>query len=886
MNRKHILLLLLILISCNLHAQEGLPPGWHTTDIGSLSVPGSSEYDSDADIFTLEGTGDQIFRPDNLHFAYTIQTGNFEIITLVSFITGMGTDGYDVSPFEEAGVMVREDLGPFSKTYYLSVKGGDGGIRYYVRNDEDLDKSNHPGEGARDIAVPAWLKIKRIGNSFDSYYSLDGVNWTYSPDATMNIPMNSTCYVGLWCRGNANFVEIWGWGDPNPGSIYNMVAEFEATDIVEIANIYTVQNPVKAHFVNINDEDNLLGVSNVFGKLETDEILYSATSSDLKTCRVTTTEDSLAFNPRALGSCTMTLTAEVASFDLVNKFPVFVWETPEGWQSKDLGNVKASGYVLKQNSMLTLGGSAGASTIQQEEGSHYLYKNLNGDIELSGKIVSTDFATKGSLCGLAILDSASENNSKMARIVYAGDGMIRFESRENQGDTVLMEAQVNASLPVWVKISLDNNAVSAYVSEDNSTWTPLGSEINLNLNNDYTAGLLSGSNDNPGLNTCIFDNIQILNNVPELNNPVADQHLLVGENAEINISKVFGYSGEMPEIELENGSPSVIDAEITNDTILNITALSTGESFVKLTTTIDTVDLENAFTVIATSPLPDDWIFEDVGPVVNQGFAVNNGNNAFSVSTFGNHIAGNQDNFSYLYKSKERARRITANITAIEDRGSGSQAGVMFRESTESGSLNILYTCTAYEGIKLQYRWDDNSYTVIEGSDPDIEPPIWLRLERDQYNYFQAYYSEDRESWTPHGEFKVPLELPSETMIGLAATSGLALGTSTFEDVTIKTFGFPTGLNEQELNESVRVTSYPNPFRDQATIDINLDKPMDVLVNVYNVTGVKISELCNERMYPGSHKISFDASGLESGVYYFRVVTPEKTISERMLLLR
>jgi len=123
-------------------------------------------------------------------------------------------------------------------------------------------------------------------------------------------------------------------------------------------------------------------------------------------------------------------------------------------------------------------------------------------------------------------------------------------------------------------------------------------------------------------------------------------------------------------------------------------------------------------------------------------------------------------------------------------------------------------------------------------------------------------------------------------MVGLAATSGLSLGTSTFEDVIIKTFGFPTGLNEQEPDASVRVTSYPNPFRDQATIDIRLDKPMDVLINVYNVTGMKISELCNERMYPGSHKISFDATGLESGVYYFRVVTPEKTISERMLLLR
>jgi len=160
--------LLIATILCSLvipvlNAQEALPLGWHSTDIGAQDIPGSTSWDQEAEVFTLEGTGDQIFRPDNLHFAYAVQTGNFEIISLVSYVYGMGQMGYNFNPVEEAGVMIREDLSPFANTYYMSVLGGDGGIRYYVRNNDDLHKMNHPGEGAKGIQVPCWLKLKRIG---------------------------------------------------------------------------------------------------------------------------------------------------------------------------------------------------------------------------------------------------------------------------------------------------------------------------------------------------------------------------------------------------------------------------------------------------------------------------------------------------------------------------------------------------------------------------------------------------------------------------------------------------------------------------------------------------------------------------------------------------
>jgi len=234
MNKKLFIATLLFLLALSgTDAQEMLPLGWHSTDIGSQDIPGSTAWDSEAELFTLISTGDQSpdFRPDNVHFAYAVQSGNFEIVTLVSFIYGMGEMGYSLNPFEEAGVMIREDLSSFSKAYYMSVLGGDGGIRYYVRNNNDQDGMNHPGEGAKGMQVPCWLKLKRVGNSFDSYFSLDGVNWTYSPDASRTIEMNPTCYVGIFCRGNANYVELFGWENPNNESIVSATAEFEATKI-------------------------------------------------------------------------------------------------------------------------------------------------------------------------------------------------------------------------------------------------------------------------------------------------------------------------------------------------------------------------------------------------------------------------------------------------------------------------------------------------------------------------------------------------------------------------------------------------------------------------------------------------------------------------------
>jgi len=818
-----------------------------------------------------------------LHGILKLNSGNFEIVTLVSFIYGMGEMGYSLNPFEEAGVMIREDLSSFSKAYYMSVLGGDGGIRYYVRNNNDQDGMNHPGEGAKGMQVPCWLKLKRVGNSFDSYFSLDGVNWTYSPDASRTIEMNPTCYVGIFCRGNANYVELFGWENPNNESIVSATAEFEATKIEEIANIYTVQYPIPGHFVNINTEESYLDISQVFGKLDTDEIIYEAKSSDLGICRSSIPDetDSILITPRGIGSATLTLTGDVSSFNLVNSFPVFVWDTPEGWLSHDLGIMKTAGFAMQEADLFTLGGSANVSSPNLSEGFQFMHKSLVGDAEISTKIGAGEFPSPGGLAGISFQADSVALDAAMARLVYTGEATVRFESRANKGAVLISHAETEMSAPFWIRMNKTGSLMSAYLSEDGVSWTAFGT-VELDLPDEFEGGLICGSSDISNLSIINFEELTLVHSEPAVNNPVPEQRMAVGLTSEIDISGVFGHpDGILPEITLENSDPDVVTTSLNAELLLTLTAISPGEAMISLFTGDD--ELTTEFPVYVTEALESDWIFEDIGETIKEGYPAYLGDQSYSISTFGSGISGTSDHCSFLYKEKTGAQRIVASIGSIEDRGGASQAGIMFRESTDSGSLYILYTVTAYEGLKLQYRWDDNSTPVIEVSNPDIKLPCWIKLARNDFNYFAAAYSLDGESWIPHGEFSIPLDLSPTALVGLTATSGFNEGSSLFDNVYIQE---TTGIEDAEVSYPVKVDHYPNPVRESATLRINVSEQVDMQIILYNMAGMVVAELMNERLNPGLHHILLNTDELVSGNYYYRVVTQGYVITNKIVKIR
>ncbi|HEX7358558.1 MAG TPA: T9SS type A sorting domain-containing protein, partial [Ignavibacteriaceae bacterium] len=73
------------------------------------------------------------------------------------------------------------------------------------------------------------------------------------------------------------------------------------------------------------------------------------------------------------------------------------------------------------------------------------------------------------------------------------------------------------------------------------------------------------------------------------------------------------------------------------------------------------------------------------------------------------------------------------------------------------------------------------------------------------------------------------------------------------------------------LKEFTLAQNYPNPFNPSTTINFSLAVDSKVSLKIFNVLGQEVATLINSQMSAGSQKVSFNASTLNSGVYFYRI---------------
>ena len=78
----------------------------------------------------------------------------------------------------------------------------------------------------------------------------------------------------------------------------------------------------------------------------------------------------------------------------------------------------------------------------------------------------------------------------------------------------------------------------------------------------------------------------------------------------------------------------------------------------------------------------------------------------------------------------------------------------------------------------------------------------------------------------------------------------------------------------------------PNPFNPSTKISFSLAETGRVNVSVYNVIGQKVAELVNQTMESGIHNVDFNASNFTSGLYIYRLETPNYSKTMKMLLIK
>jgi hypothetical protein len=87
------------------------------------------------------------------------------------------------------------------------------------------------------------------------------------------------------------------------------------------------------------------------------------------------------------------------------------------------------------------------------------------------------------------------------------------------------------------------------------------------------------------------------------------------------------------------------------------------------------------------------------------------------------------------------------------------------------------------------------------------------------------------------------------------------------------TFSYSNEINvdvEALLNFEL-AQNYPNPFNPSTTINFSIPQSSKVTLKIFNTLGQEVSTLINQDMESGVHKINFDASELNSGVYFYRL---------------
>lgn len=281
MKKVLIMLLLIGLASCGvgLGTAFSAPMGFTAINIGDGTDPGIGVTISpDKNTYTVSGGGTDIWNNnDSFEFAYVQISGDFDLSCRVTSLTTNNADGWS-----KAGLMARSSVSTDGfGTYALIAATSGNGISFQGRSSY-ADPVAHTGAvlgnySGISYSTPVYLRLKRTGNIFNSFYSFDGVNWTLMDPVTagnteiatdFTPTMTDPIYVGLACCAHAAAslatavfdMPYWGATQPDPANGTTGIP-YNATTTLKWNALPFPDGPINSWKVYMGTEPNDLTVA-------------------------------------------------------------------------------------------------------------------------------------------------------------------------------------------------------------------------------------------------------------------------------------------------------------------------------------------------------------------------------------------------------------------------------------------------------------------------------------------------------------------------------------------------------------------------------------------------------------------------------------------------
>jgi regulation of enolase protein 1 (concanavalin A-like superfamily) len=191
----------------------------------------------------------------------------------------------------------------------------------------------------------------------------------------------------------------------------------------------------------------------------------------------------------------------------------------------------------------------------------------------------------------------------------------------------------------------------------------------------------------------------------------------------------------------------------------------------------------SSFVVNVVSPaLPAPWWNQDIGVVGYSGSASTDGF-TYTVTGSGADIWNRSDGFQFVYQPVTGDGSVVARVASQDNTGGYAKAGVMIRETLDSGSKHALVDLTPSHGTEFIRRTATGA-NAVSNFHSGTAVPYWVRLDRSG-DTLTAYDSADGVNWNLVGSATVPMTPTVYVGLAVCAFNNSALNTATFDNVSL-----------------------------------------------------------------------------------------------------
>jgi plastocyanin len=98
----------------------------------------------------------------------------------------------------------------------------------------------------------------------------------------------------------------------------------------------------------------------------------------------------------------------------------------------------------------------------------------------------------------------------------------------------------------------------------------------------------------------------------------------------------------------------------------------------------------------------------------------------------------------------------------------------------------------------------------------------------------------------------------------------------------------PVSVNDEKLmaDKFELMQNFPNPFNPSTNIKFRISDHGFVTLKVFNILGDEVASLVNEEKSAGAYNINFDATGLSSGLYLYKLQSGSFVETKKMILIK